>query len=94
MRDGLRSRGHDCRIFASKYLCKINCTKFRHQTLIQTEKSCVNNSARLLSDRPLNAELLADYRCYGTSSRFRTLLQTTNLSALWQLGRILNEFQR
>jgi hypothetical protein len=63
MRDGLRSRVHDCRIFAS-------------------------------SDRPLNAELLADYRCYGTSSRFRTLLQTTDLSALWQLGRILNEFQR
>ncbi len=41
----LRALGVD----PDKYLCKINCTKFRHQTLIQTEKSCVNNSARLLN---------------------------------------------
>jgi glycosyltransferase involved in cell wall biosynthesis len=62
LRDGLRSRGHDARLFAS-------------------------------SARPLNADSQADYECFGTTSRFRTLLQTANLWAVWKLKQILAEFQ-
>ncbi len=62
LRDGLRSRGHDARLFAS-------------------------------SARPLNAESQADYHCFGTLSRFRTLLQTANFWAFWKLRRVLSEFQ-
>lgn len=62
IRDGLRKRGHDARIFAS-------------------------------SVRPLNAKILADYQCFGTLSRFRTLLQAFNLSAFWRLRCVLAEFQ-
>jgi glycosyltransferase involved in cell wall biosynthesis len=35
----------------------------------------------------------ADYECFGTTSRFRTLLQTANPWAFWQLRRVLVEFQ-
>lgn len=36
---------------------------------------------------------LGDYVCFGTTSRFRTLLQTMNLCAYHRLGRVLAEFQ-
>jgi glycosyltransferase involved in cell wall biosynthesis len=62
LRDGLRSRGHDARLFAS-------------------------------SVRSMNADSQADYECFGTTSRFRTLLQTANLWAVWKLKQILAEFQ-
>lgn len=62
LRDGLRQRGHDARLFAS-------------------------------SARPTADENLADYECLGTTSRFRTLLQTANPWAFWQLRRVLAEFQ-
>ncbi len=62
LRDGLRSRGHDARLFAS-------------------------------SARPMNGESQADYHCFGTLSRFRTLLQTANFWAFGKLKQILAEFQ-
>ncbi|MCS6859687.1 MAG: glycosyltransferase family 4 protein [Abditibacteriales bacterium] len=62
LRDGLRQRGHDARLFAS-------------------------------SARPLSAPSIADYECFGTTSRFRTLLQTLNPWACWRLRRVLAEFQ-
>ncbi|PSF39213.1 glycosyltransferase family 1 protein [Aphanothece hegewaldii CCALA 016] len=62
LREGLRSRGHDARLFAS-------------------------------SARPLNAYSQADYSCFGTTSRFRTLLQTANPFAFYKFHQVLNEFQ-
>lgn len=62
LRDSLRQRGHDARLFAS-------CAK------------------------PGGGHSFADYECFGTTSRFRTLLQTANLSAFWQLRRVLAGFQ-
>lgn len=62
LRDGLRSRGHDARLFAS-------------------------------SARPLGAPSHADYHCYGTTSSFRTLLQTANFMAHKRLKEILHEFR-
>lgn len=62
LRDELRRRGHDARLFAS-------------------------------SARPLGAESLADYDCVGTTSRFRTLLQTANPWAARAVRRILAEFR-
>ena len=62
LRDGLRRRGHDARLFAT-------------------------------SARPEDVEGLADYTCLGTTSRFRTLLQTANPPAAYQLRRVLRRFQ-
>ena len=62
LRDGLRSRGHDARLFAS-------------------------------SARPNGAHSQADYHCFGTTSGFRTLLQSANFWAARKLKRILAEFQ-
>jgi len=45
------------------------------------------------SARPGAGDSLADYECVGTTSCFRTLLQTANPSALWQLRRVLAEFR-
>jgi glycosyltransferase involved in cell wall biosynthesis len=36
---------------------------------------------------------LADYECFGTTSRFQTLLQTANPWAFWALRRVLAAFQ-
>ena len=38
-------------------------------------------------------DFVADYRCFGTTSRFRTLLQTANFSATSSLRRVLADFQ-
>src|SRR4030095_4540448 len=62
LRDGLRQRGHDARVFAS-------------------------------SARPIASERFADYECFGTTSRFRTLLQTANPSALRKFSQVLSAFQ-
>lgn len=62
LRDGLRSRGHDARLFAS-------------------------------SARPLNSQSQADYHCLGTTSSFRTVLQSANIHAYLKLKKILAEFQ-
>ncbi|MBW4645958.1 MAG: glycosyltransferase family 4 protein [Goleter apudmare HA4340-LM2] len=62
LRDGLRQRGHDARLFAS----------------------CAQGG---------KAASLADYECFGTTSRWRTLLQTMNFSAFQQLRQVLAEFQ-
>ncbi|MFL0658910.1 glycosyltransferase family 4 protein [Cylindrospermopsis raciborskii] len=53
------------------------------------------HDARLLasSARPLNAQSQADYHCFGTTSSFRTLLQTANFWAFRKLKQILAEFQ-
>lgn len=53
------------------------------------------HDARLFasSARPTADENLADYECLGTTSRFRTLLQTANPWAFWQLRRVLADFQ-
>ncbi len=60
LRDGLRRRGHDVRLFAS---------------------------------RAVGDGGTADYRCYGTTSSFRTLLQSGNPSALFKLRQILAGFK-
>lgn len=62
LREGLRQRGYDARLFAS--------------------------SAGI---QP--SETLADYTCFGTTSRYRTLLQTANPSAFWRLRQVLHDFQ-
>lgn len=62
LRNGLRERGHDVRLFAS-------------------------------SARPGAGDSFADYECFGTTSPFRTLLQTANPLAFWQLRRTLAEFR-
>jgi len=62
LRDELRRRGHDARLFAS-------------------------------SAQSTSAARVADYLCFGTTSRFRTLLQTANPWAFWQLRRVLREFR-
>lgn len=53
------------------------------------------HDARLLasSARPLGAESLADYDCIGTTSGFRTLLQTANPWAARAVRRVLAEFR-
>src|SRR2546428_11767181 len=62
MRDALRERGHDARLFAS---------------------SAGGNGV----------PSLADYTCFGTASKFRTLLQSANPWAFVALRRVLAEFQ-
>ena len=55
----------------------------------------MGHDARFFSSsaRPGGGESLADYECFGTTSRFRTLLQTANPWAFWQLRRVLAEFR-
>lgn len=62
LRNALRARGHDARLFAST--------------------AC-----------PGGSPSHADYHCFGTTSRFRTLLQTANPFAYWKLRRVLANFQ-
>jgi len=62
LRDGLRRRGHDARLFAS-------------------------------NARVGNNPQLADYDCLGTTSSFRTLLQSHNPWASWRLHQVLEDFQ-
>lgn len=61
LRDGLRRRGHDARLFAS-------------------------------TAQPLALPNVADYTCFGTMSRARSVLQVTNPSAAHRLRRVLREF--
>jgi glycosyltransferase involved in cell wall biosynthesis len=62
LRDGLRRRGHDARVFTS-------------------------------SAQPGGDGNVADYQCFGTTSRYRTLLQTANPWAYHKLRRVLTEFR-
>lgn len=62
LRDGLRARGHDARLFASRAT-------------------------------PGGRQGSADYTCFGTTSRWRTLVQTANPSALRRLRRAVDEFR-
>lgn len=62
LRQRLRDRGHDARIFSS-------------------------------SARPGDAASLGDYECRGTTSRWRTLLQSANPWAFWRLRRVLATFR-
>src|SRR5712692_8465621 len=62
LRDALRARGHDVRLFASNAGQNGSCS-------------------------------LADYTCRGTTSRFRTLLQSGNPWAAMKLRRVLADFQ-
>jgi glycosyltransferase involved in cell wall biosynthesis len=43
--------------------------------------------------RPEGQDSEADYTCFGTTSRFRTLLQTANPWAYWRLRHVLGTFQ-
>ncbi len=45
------------------------------------------------SARPSKLNNPIDYECFGTTSRFRTLLQTANPWAFWKLRQVLTEFQ-
>lgn len=40
-----------------------------------------------------NSQLLSDYSCFGTDTLVQVLSQTANLSAYWNLRRVLREFQ-
>ena len=55
----------------------------------------LGHDARLFSSsaQPGTGSNLADYKCFGTTSRFRTLLQAANPWAYNQLRRALAEFQ-
>jgi glycosyltransferase involved in cell wall biosynthesis len=61
LRQRLRERGHDARLFSS-------------------------------SARPSSAASIGDYECLGTTSRWRTLLQSANPWAFWTLRRVLTVF--
>lgn len=61
LRDGLRSRGHDARVFTS-------------------------------DAQPLPEPVVSDYTCRGTTSRWRTLLQSANPFAAKTLRKVLAEF--
>jgi glycosyltransferase involved in cell wall biosynthesis len=63
LRQNLRDRGHDARLFTSV--------------------------AILVPE----TQLLADYSCFGTTTRLQVLSQTCNPSAYWKLKQILHEFQ-
>ena len=45
------------------------------------------------SARPTDIDSAADYECLGTTSRFRTLLQTANPWAWQRLRQVLNDFR-
>lgn len=62
LRDELRRRGHEAKIFAS------------------------------MAQSP-NGDSAADFQCLGTTSRYRTLLQTANPWAFHRLRQALNEFR-
>lgn len=62
LREALRQRGHDARLFA---------------TSAGTQET----------------SSLADYACFGTTSRYRTLLQSANPLAFWKLRQVLHDFQ-
>ena len=62
LRDGLRQRGHDARLFST-------------------------------SAQVGTGDRLADYECLGTTSSFRTLLQSRNPWAARRLKQVLLEFQ-
>jgi len=53
------------------------------------------HEVRLFSStaRPLSAEIAADYTCFGTTSRWRTLLQTGNPWAVRALRQTLADFK-
>ena len=55
----------------------------------------LGHDARLFasSARPLNQESQGDYHCLGTTSKFRTLLQSKNPWASQKLAKILSEFK-
>ncbi|BAQ66476.1 glycosyltransferase family 4 protein [Geminocystis sp. NIES-3709] len=47
-----------------------------------------SSSVQISGQKPL-----ADYYCFGTTSRFRTLLQTVNIFAWFRLRQVLKEFK-
>ena len=55
----------------------------------------LGHDARLFTSgaRPGGARSLADYQCLGTTSRWRTLLQSANPWAYWRLRQVLAEFR-
>ena len=62
---------------------------------LRTELRRRGHDARLFtsSAQPRGATRVeADYQCFGTVSRFRTLVQSANPSAPWHLRRVLREF--
>jgi glycosyltransferase involved in cell wall biosynthesis len=62
LREGLRERGHEARLFASR--------------------------AKYVA-----GESVADYHCYGTSSRLQPLIMAVNPSAYWNLRRVMTAFR-
>jgi glycosyltransferase involved in cell wall biosynthesis len=62
LREGLRARGHDARLFTSRA-------------------------------EPGGLRGEADYTCYGTTTRWRTLVQTANPSAHRRLRSVVSEFR-
>lgn len=62
LRDALRARGHDVRVFAS-------------------------------SARPGSGDILADHRCFGTTGRWRTLVQSANFAAAGSLRSAIHRFK-
>lgn len=68
------------------------------ELMMQTLRSGLRqrgHDARLFtsSARSLAGPSIADYECLGTTSSFRTLLQTFNPFAFWKLRQVLAEFQ-
>ena len=56
---------------------------------------CLGHEVRLFasSAQATPGDNFADYTCFGSTSRFRTLLQTANPWAYWKLRHILREFK-
>ncbi len=65
-----------------------------HMPQLRAELRARGHDARLLVSPPQLARAVqADYECFGTTSRFRTLLQTINPWAYLGLRRVLARFR-
>jgi glycosyltransferase involved in cell wall biosynthesis len=79
LRQKLRERGHEVRLFSST-------------AMSLPSHRAAQDSSRPSTPPPLT-ELLADEHCFGTTSRLQVLSQTVNPSAYFQLKRVLQDFQ-
>lgn len=81
LRQRLRDRGHEVRLFSSTAM------------VIGNQTSAQNTTRNTPTHPTALTDLLADYHCFGTTSRLQVLSQTINPSAYLQLKRVLQTFQ-
>jgi hypothetical protein len=62
---------------------------------LRQELQARGHDARIFASTALDTShaLFADYTCFGTTSSWRTANRVINMSACWQLGRVLKQFR-